>query len=311
MISKISKLKNFGIFHDFSWKAELPEFKKFNLIYGWNRSGKTTISRVLASCEKKCVYDKDKFKQCPENGEFEIKTSDGTTVKNTDVAANTLPIKVFNQDFINDNISFDPLKSCDPIVYVSEEDIESKKQLEKLKVDKIIFAKNYEDAKKNKIAKEEIKTVFLKGLGITISNIIFDKTYNRTKAENKINEIGVDNFLDRKLSDGDNKRYEKIKNPVEVLGFMKTEMGYKKDMEKWSAIHNTFKFFKLGRPLQLGVIRKNKIMQNATILLDRVKSICKKEKLEPPALENFSWEDIEKKLIHFLNFQNKKGKKPT
>ena len=68
MISKISKLKNFGIFHDFSWKAELPEFKKYNLIYGWNRSGKTTVSRVFVSCEKKYVFDIDKFKQYPENG---------------------------------------------------------------------------------------------------------------------------------------------------------------------------------------------------------------------------------------------------
>ncbi len=99
MITKISKLKNFDIFYDFSWNTELPEFKKFNLIYGWNRSGKTTFSRVLASCEEKCVYDEDKFKQYPENGEFEIKTSDNTTVKNTDVATNTLPIKVFNQDY--------------------------------------------------------------------------------------------------------------------------------------------------------------------------------------------------------------------
>jgi len=49
MITKISKLKDFGIFHDFSWERKLPEFKKFNLIYGWNRSGKTTISRVFES----------------------------------------------------------------------------------------------------------------------------------------------------------------------------------------------------------------------------------------------------------------------
>ena len=111
MINKISKLKNFGIFHDFSWKAELPEFKKFNLIYGWNRSGKTTISRAFASCEKKCVYDEEKFKQYPENGEFEIRVSNNTTIKNTNVSTNSLPVKVFNKDFIDENISFDPLNS--------------------------------------------------------------------------------------------------------------------------------------------------------------------------------------------------------
>lgn len=210
MITKISKLKNFGIFHDFTWKTEFSDFKKFNLIYGWNRSGKTTISRVFASCEKKCTYDKDKFKQYPENGEFEIKIDDGTSVKNTDVATNVLPIKVFNQDFIDDNISFDPSNSCNPIIYVSEEDIESKKRLEQLKLDKITLGNAYEQAKKDKSAKEETKNTFLTGLGREIANILFDKSYNKIKAENKINSIGVDNFTDKTLSDEDKKKYEAI-----------------------------------------------------------------------------------------------------
>ena len=210
MITKISKLKNFGIFHDFTWKTELSDFKKFNLIYGWNRSGKTTISRVFASCGKKCTYDKDKFKQYPENGEFGIKTDDGTAVKNTDVATNILPIKVFNQDFIDENISFDPSDSCNPIVYVSEEDIESKKRLEQLNLNKITLGKTYEQAKKDKASKEDTKNTFLTGLGREIANILFDKSYNKTKAENKINTIGIDNFGDKTLSDEDKKKYEAI-----------------------------------------------------------------------------------------------------
>lgn len=209
-ITKISKLKNFGIFHDFTWKAELSEFKKFNLIYGWNRSGKTTISRVLASCEKKSLYDKDSFKQYPENGEFEIKTSDNVSIKNTDVSTNTLPIKVFNQDFIDDNISFDPSDSCNAIIYVSEEDIESKKQLEQLKIKSTKLGKDFEDAKKNKTTKEEVKNNFLTGLGREIANVLFDKSYNKTRAENKIVSIGVDNFTDKVLSDDDKKKIEAI-----------------------------------------------------------------------------------------------------
>jgi hypothetical protein len=214
MITKIVKLKNFGIFSDFSWKSELPEFKKYNLVYGWNRSGKTTISRVFASCEKKCIYDKEKFKQYPESGEFEIKTSEGVTLKNTEVATNTLPIKVFNQDFIADNISFDPSNSCNPIVYVSEEDIESKKQLEQLKEDENALSKTFEDAKKYKITKIEAKNSFLTGLGREIANILFDKSYNKTKAEVKINSVGVDNFIDKVLSDDDKKKYETISKSI-------------------------------------------------------------------------------------------------
>ena len=131
-------------------------------------------------------------------------------MKNTDVATNTLPIKVFNQDFINDNISFDPSNSCNPIVYVSEEDIESKKQLEKLKTDKVDIGKAYEEAKKDKTSKEESKSGFLTGLGREIANVLFDKSYNKTKAEAKINSVGVDKFTDKILSDEDKKKYEAI-----------------------------------------------------------------------------------------------------
>ena len=242
MIRKISKLKEFGIFHDFSWKTDLPEFKKFNLIYGWNRSGKTTVSRVFASCEKKCIYDKNKFKQYPKNGEFEIKTND-TTVKNTDVATNILPIKVFNQDFIDDNISFDPLSSCNPIVYVSEEDIESKKQFEQLKADKITLGIAFEEAKKNKEIKVEAKGSFLTGLGREIANILFDKSYNKTKAENKINSVGVDNFTDKILSDEDKKKFESISKSEEGKNqstFQKFQFSFLFDRE---VVNNFDKIF--------------------------------------------------------------------
>jgi wobble nucleotide-excising tRNase len=210
MIKKISKLENFGIFHKFTWVTELSDCKKFNLIYGWNRSGKTTISRIFASCEKKCVYDKDRFKQYPENGIFELETSDGTSVKNTYVDTNVLPVKVFNQDFIDENISFDPSDSCNPIVYVSEEDIENKNKLEKLRQNRIDLNKAWEEAKKDCSSKEKTKETFLTDLGREISNALFNKAYNRTKAENRINSIGIDNFGDKILSDEDKKKNETI-----------------------------------------------------------------------------------------------------
>ncbi|MBT4333678.1 MAG: AAA family ATPase, partial [Candidatus Cloacimonetes bacterium] len=57
MITKINKLKNFGIFQNFSW-SDLDNFKKINLIYGWNYSGKTTLSKLFQILEFK---DSDKY----------------------------------------------------------------------------------------------------------------------------------------------------------------------------------------------------------------------------------------------------------
>ncbi len=243
MIKKITKLKKLGIFHDFSWKIALPEFNKFNLIYGWNRSGKTTISRVFESCEK----GNDRFKQYPENGEFELKTSDGTTVKNTDVSTNTLPIKVFNEDFIDENISFDPSDSCNPIVYVSEEDIESKKQLERIKQHNISLGKAYEEAKKNKLEKENTKNIFLTGLGREIANILFDKSYNKTKVENKISSIGADKFSDKVLSDTDKKKYEAIskseagKNQTKLSDYQFSFLFVEKTVDSFQKVYDEVK----------------------------------------------------------------------
>jgi wobble nucleotide-excising tRNase len=52
MITKINKIKDFGVFKNFKNSGTIPEFKKFNLIYGWNYSGKTMLSRVFRCLEK-------------------------------------------------------------------------------------------------------------------------------------------------------------------------------------------------------------------------------------------------------------------
>ena len=160
----------------------------------------------FSCCEKKTTN----FKQYPENSEFELITDDGKIFKCKDVATNVLPIKVFNKDFIDENLFFESSNLCNPIIYVSEEDIESKKRLENLKREKISLNEKYEQAKKDKLSKEETKNTFLTGLGREIANILPDKTYNKTKVENKINSIGVDNFSDKILSDEEKKQCEEI-----------------------------------------------------------------------------------------------------
>jgi wobble nucleotide-excising tRNase len=42
MITKINKIKDFGVLKNFNGNG-LSKFKIFNLIYGWNYSGKTLV----------------------------------------------------------------------------------------------------------------------------------------------------------------------------------------------------------------------------------------------------------------------------
>ena len=47
MIKKINTIQKLGIFEDYSVDGNLENFAKFNLIYGWNGSGKTTFSELF------------------------------------------------------------------------------------------------------------------------------------------------------------------------------------------------------------------------------------------------------------------------
>ena len=221
LIKKITYLKNFGIFQDFVWDNDhLGEFKKFNLIYGWNRSGKTTISRVFASCEKKCI-DEHNFKQYPPNGKFEIQTDDNITVNSDNVQESPLQVKVFNQDFVDDNISFDS-SSSSPIVYISKVDISTKNRLAELKDKQSTLDQQYQQAQYHKKLKQQKQDAFLHGAGRTIEHYISTERFDKRDVQNRIKNIDIDNPDEKILADDKHKKYmnimkEEPKNPQPPL----------------------------------------------------------------------------------------------
>lgn len=197
MIKEIKKLKNFGIYTEFYWN-ELPGFEKFNLIYGWNRSGKTTLSRVFSSCEKNKLIGKDVSSK---KMEFEICLKNGLSIKSSEIGNCNLPIRVFNQDFIDDNISFELDKYSNGIVYVSKEDIEIKKKLSDLEENINSAQINYNDAMAMKSHTEKVKNTFLTGLGREISSSLFDKTYNKLNVQSRIDKFGIESFFGNIVSE--------------------------------------------------------------------------------------------------------------
>jgi|SRR5271167_424304 len=50
-IKQIKKIRDFGIYQKFDWETATPDFNNFNLTYGWNYCGKTTLSRVFRCFE--------------------------------------------------------------------------------------------------------------------------------------------------------------------------------------------------------------------------------------------------------------------
>jgi len=130
MITKINKLKRFGIYQNYTWGA-IDDFKKKNLIYGWNYSGKTTLSKLFQVLETK---DKNR---CFSGSEIEITINVGNTAKtiNQDsLASFPFHVKVFNSEYIKDVFIWDEPKSgFNPIsFYLGDEAGNLKSKIKKL-----------------------------------------------------------------------------------------------------------------------------------------------------------------------------------
>lgn len=119
MITKINRIKDFGVFKNFNGSA-LPEFKTFNLFYGWNYSGKTTLSRIFRCLEKGKLHDDYK------TATFELANETGKFDHTFSLVSN---IRVFNSDFIRENLKWDA-DNIEPILLLGAENIELQKKLE-------------------------------------------------------------------------------------------------------------------------------------------------------------------------------------
>jgi wobble nucleotide-excising tRNase len=121
VIRTIQSIKDFGVFREFRWPADLPEFKKYNLLYGWNYSGKTTLSRIFRSFEQKQPH--------PDFGgaQVQLRTDDGTIHHLSDPHA-APELRVFNSDFVRDNLTFETGTAA-PILVLGAEDIAKREDL--------------------------------------------------------------------------------------------------------------------------------------------------------------------------------------
>jgi wobble nucleotide-excising tRNase len=124
MIKKINSIKNFGVFQDFTWPATLPEFNEKNIIYGWNYTGKTTLSRIFSSLRDKQLHPKFP------SGQFRITTSTNQEIRENDLITNSLPVSVFNAEYIRDNLRWETDERVEGISFDVGENVAIRAELE-------------------------------------------------------------------------------------------------------------------------------------------------------------------------------------
>lgn len=126
MITKLD-ISNFGLYKNYSWQLSVGRdetFRKLNIIYGRNYSGKTTLSRIL-----KCIEDK-KLHNNYTDGMFSISLTGGDALTHNNFET-SFNLRVYNTDFVHENLSWlhNEEGSIKPFTILGAKNIELEKQL--------------------------------------------------------------------------------------------------------------------------------------------------------------------------------------
>ena len=138
MIRKIQYIKGLGVFNDFNWDSEVKNkggsvqnFVDINIIYGRNYSGKTTLSRIIRALET--GYLSDKYR----GPSFELKFTDKSVVTLAALSSHDKNIRVFNEDFIRDNLRFitNPDDSIEPFAILGDDNNKIEQEIKILEME--------------------------------------------------------------------------------------------------------------------------------------------------------------------------------
>lgn len=187
-IKKIDFIKNMAVFQDFSWalsvkdyENNIAEFKKINILYGRNYSGKTVLSRILRALETGFISDKYA------SAEFQLSFNNGTNVAQDSLARHGKIVRVFNEDFVRENLHFitNPNESIVPFAILGDDNNKIEEEIKTLE-NKL---GSQEEGKETGLYLERIK-----------ANLNFTETEGESKkANDNLNKQLGDKATDRKI----------------------------------------------------------------------------------------------------------------
>ena len=138
VLKKIVNIKNFAVFQDFKWDSSvrdkgnnISEFKKINILYGRNYSGKTTLSRILRALETGSI---------PNNynsPEFQLSFEGGRDITQNSIDNHGHVVRVFNEDFVKENLRFivDDEQTINSFAILGEDNTKLEEEIEKHEVE--------------------------------------------------------------------------------------------------------------------------------------------------------------------------------
>jgi len=233
MFKKID-IPNFGLFVDYNWNDNIGKdmscdiFKKINIIYGRNYSGKTTLSRIFRWIEEGKINEKYT------DSKFTITDGNGISITENNISYSK-KIRVYNTDFIKSHLSWlhdNENGEILPFALLGSQNIEATKKIEKIENElgniEIKDGLYWELSKQNIILDEISKSI--KNKEKTLNDRLTshanqnikkskyylrqDFIYNITNLKNEIEEI-KDNLMKYILDEEEIKAYKLTIDEVE------------------------------------------------------------------------------------------------
>tara|TARA_B110000211_G_scaffold199816_1_gene230435 strand:+ start:431 stop:2776 length:2346 start_codon:yes stop_codon:yes gene_type:complete len=206
-----------AVYKDFDWDRtvkeqnnRIAEFKSVNIIYGRNYSGKTTLSRVFRACETGTISNKYI------NSSFSIELDDGTKFESGNIPFTGAKVRVFNEDFVRDSLSFivNPDESISSFAILGDDNNRIEKEIELKEAE---LGSIDENTGLNAVKKQESSNYFKarslvsaaessleakikdkankKGTGIKHNTLYGEATYNAVKLNRDIQVVAQPSYI--------------------------------------------------------------------------------------------------------------------
>ncbi len=127
MIQRIDSITDFGIFKNYSWSGNpgMHDFKEKNILYGWNYSGKTTLSRIFSSLRDQTLHH-----DFPA-GLFKL-TYDQGVIDQSSLGSFPYKVAVYNAEYAKENLHWEYDEHINAIFFEVGDNAKITAQIEKL-----------------------------------------------------------------------------------------------------------------------------------------------------------------------------------
>jgi wobble nucleotide-excising tRNase len=118
MFRRIESISQSAVWDGYDGRTSpAPDFARYNLIYGWNASGKTTLSRVFG------LLNETSINRLPAGASVRVSVGRDVLDSRREQDRGRIPVCIFNRDFIDANLQRDDYTQAPALFIVGEDNI--------------------------------------------------------------------------------------------------------------------------------------------------------------------------------------------